>query len=58
MAYYQMLFSEWTSEEAKQTFHKGLTIYEAELNKRLPDGPFFGGEDFFKIINTHIDMYT
>ena len=46
MAYYQMLFTEGTSEEAKVTFHKGLTIYEKEFQKRLPDGPFFGGEIF------------
>ncbi|XP_076449634.1 pyrimidodiazepine synthase-like [Babylonia areolata] len=43
MATYQMLFTEGSSQEARVTFHKGFTIYEAKLKRRLPDGPFFGG---------------
>ncbi|KAK7114863.1 hypothetical protein V1264_000849 [Littorina saxatilis] len=43
MATYQLLFTDGTSEEEKATIQKGLSIYEKEFNKRLPDGPFFGG---------------
>ena len=43
MATYQLLFTDGTSEEGKATIRKGLNIYEQELNKRLPSGPFFGG---------------
>ena len=44
-ATYQLLFSGGTSEEAKASFQKGFNIYEQELSKRLPEGPFFGGKE-------------
>jgi hypothetical protein len=43
MATYQMLFSDGDSEEGRENFNKVLTIYEKELNRRMPNGPYFGG---------------
>ncbi|KAL8581125.1 hypothetical protein ACOMHN_033573 [Nucella lapillus] len=43
-ATYQLMFTGGSSEKARVTYLKGCTIYERELNKRLPHGPFFGGD--------------